>query len=353
MTDETGAAVRDLLGSLEVYRPDGTWSEQAERAACERLAAGGWFGAGLPEDLGGSGGGLRDAAAVAGACAASGHRLPAADTGIVAAHLLRLSGLSAPAGLVLAVPTIGALQGGRVRVHAERVPFARWATSLLVVADGPDGAVACLVDADAADITAGHNLAGEPRDTVILDSATPIAAAGAGPQAGEQLQRAGALARAIQIAAAVDRMLELAVEYSGQRRQFGRRLAQFQAVQQLLALLAAEALAARAAVERALARLEPDDWAAEPVDWAAEPVAVAKVRTGLAATSASRIAHQLHGAIGITTEHASHRFTSPVWSWREEYGGERHWSAVLSRECGSALWEALASATEGGDPGAG
>ena len=336
MTDETGAAVRDLLGSLEVYAPDGTWSEQAERAACERLAADGWLGAGLPEELGGSGGDLRDAAAVAGACAASGHRLPAADTGIVAAHLLRLSGLSAPSGLVLAVPTAGTRHNGRVRVHAERVPFARWATSLLVVADGPDGAAACLVDAGAADITAGHNLAGEPRDTVILDGATPIAAAGAGPQVGEQLQRAGALARAIQIAAAVDRMLELAVSYCGQRRQFGRRLAQFQAVQQLLALLAAEALAARAAVERALALIGPGDWAAEPV-------AVAKVRAGLAATSASRIAHQLHGAIGITTEHALHQFTAPAWSWRAEYGGERHWSAVLSRECGRGGWAALAA----------
>lgn len=334
ITDEVAEAVRQLLDPLEVYRSDGTWSEPAQRAACERLSAGGWLGVGLAEELGGSGGDLRDAAAVAGACAAAGHRLPAADAGIVAAHVLEASGLRAPAGLVLPVPAAGALQEGRVQLRAERVPFARWATSLLILAGDGSGSQACLVDAAAADITPGHNLAGEPRDTVIVDGVRPAATAHVSGQTGDQLHRAGALARAIQIAAAIERMLDLTVGYCGQRRQFGRSLSQFQAVQQQLALLAAEALAARAAVQQALALLGPGDWPAQPV-------AVAKARTGMAATAATRIAHQLHGAIGITTEYALHRFTAPAWSWREEYGSERHWSAALAEECGAQMWEVL------------
>ena len=341
VTDEIGAAVREVLGSIEVHGPDGAWSEPAERAACVQLADGGWLGVGLPEQLGGSGGDLRDAAAVAGACAAAGHRLPAADAGIVAAHVLELSGLRAPAGLVLPVPAAGTLRDGRVQLHVPRVPFARWAATLLIVADHGSGHQACLVDAGAADISAGHNLAGEPRDTVVVDGVRPLAAADVGGHVHDQLQRAGALARAIQIAAAIERMLELAIGYCGQRSQFGRTLSQFQAVQQQLALLAGEALAARGAVQRALALVAPQPG---PGDWAVEPVAVAKVRTGLAATAATRIAHQLHGAIGITTEYPLHRFTTPAWSWRDEYGSDGHWSATLAAAYPGDLWPALAAA---------
>ncbi|HEY5017962.1 MAG TPA: acyl-CoA dehydrogenase family protein [Streptosporangiaceae bacterium] len=334
---EVSTAVRELLDPIDIYAADGTWSEAAQRAACERLSAGGWLGAGLSVRLGGAGGDLRDAVAVTGACAAAGHRLPAADAGIVAAHVLELSGLPAPPGLLVPVPAACTLRDGRLLVRAERVPFARWAATLLVVADDGDsgtGLRTCLIDAAAAQIVAGANLAGEPRDTVLIDGARPAAVAAADGGIRDQLHRAGALARASQIAAATERMLDLATGYCRQRRQFGRELAQFQAVQQQLALLAAEALAARAAVQRALALLGPGLW---PL----EPVAVAKVRTGLAATAASRIAHQLHGAIGITAEHALHRFTVPAWSWREEYGTERHWSAALIADRGPHLWPSL------------
>jgi acyl-CoA dehydrogenase len=336
---EISTAVRELLDPIEIYAADGTWSEAAQREACERLAAGGWLGAGLPERLGGAGGDLRDAVAVTGACAAAGHRLPAADAGIVAAHVLELSGLPAPPGLLVPVPAAGTLRNGRLLVRAERVPFARWAATLLVVADDGDpgtGLRACLVDAGAAQLVAGANLAGEPRDTVLIDGARPAAVAAADSGIRDQLHRAGALARASQIAAATERMLDLATGYCRQRRQFGRELAQFQAVQQQLALLAAETLAARAAVQRALALA-----LLGPGPWPLEPVAVAKVRTSLAATAASRIAHQLHGAIGLTAEHALHRFTVPAWSWREEYGTERHWSAALIADCGPHLWPSL------------
>lgn len=334
MTSEIAAAARDLLDAAEVYDADGTWSEDAERAVCDELAAGGWLTAGLPERLGGSGGDLADAAALAGACAAAGHRLPAADAAIVTAHVLAAAGLAAPGGLVLPVPVPGDLKDGRVQVRAERVPYARWAGWLLVVAR--DGR-ACLVDAAGVAVTAGQNLAGEPRDAVVIDGAPPLSVSAAVPGLGDQLRRAGALARAVQIAAAVQAMLDLTVTYCGQREQFGRPLSRFQAVQQQLALLAAEALAADGAVRRALGLITG-------AGWAEEPVAVAKVRTGLAATAGAAIAHQLHGAIGVTTEHPLHRYTTSAWSWREEYGTERAWARCLASCSGADLWAALTSA---------
>ena len=355
-TGEVVAAVGDLLASLEVYGADGSWSEEAERAACGRLADGGWLGVGLPEKLGGSGGSVADAAAVTAACAATGHRLPAADAGFIAGHVLEVAGLRtltgppapaglpkpgerpAPDGLLVPVPEAGVMTGGRVTVRGARVPFARWATGLLIVATGEGGARACIVGAADAQIGPGRNLGGEPRDSVTVDGARPADVSDSCGDLAAQLRRAGALARAIQISAAISQMLELTVRYCGQRQQFGRRLAQFQAVQQQLALLAGEELAARAAVQRALALTGPGS------GWPAEPVAVAKVRTALAATAAARIAHQLHGAIGITTEYALSRYTRPAWAWREEYGSEHYWSGELARESGPGLWETLTSA---------
>ncbi len=354
-TGEIAAAVGDLLAPLEVYGADGSWLEEAERTACGRLADGDWLGVGQPEELGGSGGSMADAAAVVSACAAAGHRLPAADAGFIAGHVLQLAGLrapdgphppggqpgpgerSAPAGLLVPVPEPGVMAGGRVTVRCPRVPFARWAQSLLIVTAGESGTHACVVAAADAQIVPGRNLGGEPRDRVTVDGARPADVSDPVQNLPAQLRRAGALARAIQISAAVSQMLELTVRYCGQRQQFGRRLSQFQAVQQQLAVLAGEELAARAAVQRALELTRPGGWPAAPV-------AVAKARTALAATAAAKIAHQLHGAIGITTEYALSRYTRPAWAWREEYGSEHYWSAELARETGAELWETLTSA---------
>jgi acyl-CoA dehydrogenase len=56
-------------------------------------------------------------------------------------------------------------------------------------------------------------------------------------------------------------------------------------------------------------------------------VAIAKTRVGDAATLASEIAHQVHGAIGFTKEYSLQLSTRRLWSWRDEFGGESEWAA--------------------------
>ena len=57
------------------------------------------------------------------------------------------------------------------------------------------------------------------------------------------------------------------------------------------------------------------------------------------------IAHQVHGAIGFTYEHALQFVTRRLWSWRAEFGGEGDWAVELGRavsERGAdALWPHL------------
>jgi acyl-CoA dehydrogenase len=189
----------------------------------------------------------------------------------------------------------------------------------------------------------GHDVAGESRDDVVLDelvdAVAPVPAGTA-----DELRRRGALSRAVLISGALERVLSLSVRYAKEREQFGRPLAAFQAVQQQLALLAAEVAAARAAVDAAVRTCEEGFG----TRGAAVAVAAAKVRTAQAAGVGAAIAHQVHGALGMTSEHALRFSTTRLWAWRSEWGGEAEWAeelADLAFAAGPAgLWPLLVGA---------
>ena len=90
------------------------------------------------------------------------------------------------------------------------------------------------------------------------------------------LRLRGALARSLLMAGALERALELAVRYSTERTQFGRKIGQFQAIQQELARFAGEVAAAVAAALSAAGALERGE---DPL----LAVASAKIRTAQAA----------------------------------------------------------------------
>ena len=135
-----------------------------------------------------------------------------------------------------------------------------------------------------------------------------------------------------QMAGAMEHALELGVEHANTRVQFGRAIGKFQAVQQMLAQLASHAAAASAAVDLGADGLAAGDGLLE--------AAIAKSRAGEAAGFAAAIAHQVVGAMGFTLEHALHRYTRRLWSWRDEYGNEAFWNTQLG--------EAAVEAGEGG-----
>jgi alkylation response protein AidB-like acyl-CoA dehydrogenase len=115
----------------------------------------------------------------------------------------------------------------------------------------------------------------------------------------------GALACAAQQVGVADRLIELAVEYAGQRQQFGVPIGSFQAVKHMLANAKVELEYARPLVYRAadsVARAHPAR---------AAHVSMAKAASGEASALASRVALQVHGAIGYTWEQDLH-----VWMRR-------------------------------------
>jgi acyl-CoA dehydrogenase len=303
----------------------GAWPDRLWRAVEE---------AGYPDVLAKGAAGMVEAATILGAAGYHAAPIPLAET-MLARCLCAACGVEAPAGAL----TIGPVEPedrleiaeGAVSGHAGYIPWGCTAAAVVLIA----GNALLVVPHGAANLTPGKNLAGEPRDD--LGAVEPGGRLAPLPDAIDVrlVQRFGALFRAAQMAGATQAALALSTRYANDRVQFGRPIAKFQAIQQQLALLAEQAAAASVAVESAASSVA----AGRPS--AALAIAAAKIRAGEAAGKVAEIAHQVHGAIGFTHEHSLHRLTRRLWSWRDEFGTESHWSRELGRAVMSAGADAL------------
>ena len=336
--------VRDILGGHEpfVLTPERPW----DRNLWRDLAGAGLTGVGVPEEAGGSGGEWADAVAVVRTLAAGAAAVPVAEQLLVAGPALLAAGLPVPpSDEPLSVALDGAVtaelagEEWSLTGTVVDVPWAGVARHLALLAAGPDGPVLASVDVGGLEATDARNLAGEPRGSLIFDGTPAVAATAMSEDRAAELRARFALARAVQLAAALEQVLAWTVQYAGERQQFGRTLGRFQAVQMELAEMAGEVTAVSALTDAAVQAVA---CGASDVVLAA---AAAKVRAGAAVEVVARRAHQVHGAIGFTQEHRLHHLTRRCWSWREEAGGELHWSRVLGRglltDGGEGLWPAL------------
>lgn len=238
-----------------------------------------------------------------------------------------------------------------------RVPWGSSCTHVAFMSEGPAAQLIVVArDSSGVSVTAGQNLAGEPRDDMTLESVAPLAVVPV-PFESNSLLALSAVMRSALMAGAIERALELTVDYANMRVQFGRQIGKFQAVQQNIAVLATQAAAARAATEAGSEAI--DDWIVGVEESLMRSVAVAsaKIRTGEAAGEAAAISHQVFGAIGFTEEHELHRFTKRLWSWRDEYGSEAFWAdvlgeSILGNESAKTLWRTLAPTRSSLDIGA-
>lgn len=286
------------------------------------------------EESGGTGAGWAEAAELIRAAAGNGVRIPVGEHDLLANRVLAEVGLP----ISPARRTVALLDADGV---ARAVPWAAAAERVVLIWPDGDGYLACDGAAESLHVTPGWNLAGEPRDTVAV-TVTGLDGTRVPEAIVTALQLRGALLRALQICAALDRIQTLCVEHTTSRVQFGRPLSKFQAVQHLVADIAAEASLARAATEAALAEAVATDWAGERLPLL---IAVARSCAGHAASVVVRNAHQVHGAIGTTREHRLHEFTRPVMAWRSEFGSVQYWDDQLTAAAlevgGEGLWELL------------
>jgi acyl-CoA dehydrogenase len=310
---------RQLLAdsAARLFEANGGWEEIEALGIADII---------VPEERGGAGADWDDACAVLQAAGRWQIRLPIAEA-MIARKLLAAAELQVPRSLLSIAPNpVGTLSraghGWKFSGAVTSVPWGRDVARVVTTMpfDGHPHVVVLTV-ADAS-VDKKVNLADEPRDDLQFAGA-PAKAAPADCREAQSLFDYAALARTAQIAGALQSALERSIAYSLERKQFGRPIGQFQAVQQQLALLGAETAAATCASRSAAIAADIGD--------AAFAIAAAKLRANQAIAVATAIAHQVHGAIGFTREYALRQATQRLWSWRSECGNDRYWSERLGR----------------------
>ena len=136
-------------------------------------------------------------------------------------------------------------------------------------------------------------------------------------------REAGAVLAAAQMAGAMERVLEMTLQFANDRVQFGRAIGKFQAIQHQLAVMAENVAATRMAAQIGF---EAEGPMPHPLRAAA-----AKARASEAAALVAPMAHAIHGAIGVTAELDLQLFTRRLHDWRADFGSERAWNTVLGR----------------------
>ena len=252
--------------------------------------------------------------------------VPLPETDALAGWLGSEVGIELPDGPLTVAIADGESESGRVTGTARAVPWARACAGVLLLVRVGDSLGVCLVEGS--DAQEDHNLAGEPRDSITFDlPANQFRTVN--PALFAELERRGALSRCIQIVGALDAVAELSVKHTRERVQFGRPLSAFQSVQQSLAAMAGEIENARAAVELAVTAADQHRFDCPETDYA---VTVAKVTVGRAVGPVTTVAHQLHGAIGVTREHPLWLFTLRAQSWVHDYGSTAQFARRLGRQ---------------------
>jgi acyl-CoA dehydrogenase len=206
---------------------------------------------------------------------------------------------------------------------------------VLAVVHSPDGPLILSAAPDQLEIEPRTNLAGEPRDRVHFDCEldTLEHAPAPGGVDGDELRRRGCVTRIVLSAGALETLCQLTVDYTNERRQFGKPVAAFQAVQHHLVNIAQASVRASMAADLATRALASGDARFE--------IAAARVVVDAAAVEATRSAHQAHGAMGVTREYPLHHFSRRLWAWRHEYRAAKLWRRALGRDIAAAGADAL------------
>jgi alkylation response protein AidB-like acyl-CoA dehydrogenase len=300
----TDDRLREVEAAPDRHDPE-LWAE---------LARANILGVGVPEALGGIGGGIIEACVVleeAGRVAAPVPLWPAMAGAMAVAradsedHLASYAAGGGPVIPALAAPTGDDPYAVHARVDGEAitatlsfVPDAERAAALLVPARGSAPPALYLVEPRAATLARQTPTGGTPTFEVVLDGAP---ATRIGGDVARAIDEAIVALCAWQLGLA-ERALEMTAAYTSEREQFGKPIATFQAVQQRAADAFIDVQAMRWTMWEAAWRLS------EGLD-ARERVRTAKVWAAEGAARVLAAAQHLHGGIGVDTDYPLHRYT--------------------------------------------
>jgi alkylation response protein AidB-like acyl-CoA dehydrogenase len=352
------AAARKFLAAEITRERRLEWDKTAsghDPAFWKAVADLGWFGYGIPEAFGGQGAALVDLGLLIEECgrAVAPFGLFASVCGSVALGMLGTAAqkrawlpaiATGDALVTLAVDertaardpaafrTTLTRRGRGLRLDGEKTCVLQGVTAdaFLVAARDGRGTSVVLVPRDAPGVTV------EPVRTLAKDRQSrvrfanvplpPTALAGGARTAWsrlEKLRRVLATLLCCDLVGGADAVLEMTVAYVCEREQFNVKLATFQAVQQMIAVMAIELEGARHVTRQALWRLS----AGRPAD---REVAIAKAWTARTYRDVTIAAHQLHGGAGYVVEHVLHRHSLRAKQAELLFGSTEDWMDAIA-----------------------
>ena len=307
-------SVRDfLVNEVTPERIRASWETDSGRDAAlwGQLAELGLTGMTVPEEHGGLGMTELDFVLLAQECGYVALPEPLVHTVMVAVPMLKKLGGDLAAQWL---PKIAAGEA-KVVVGLEQNLLVEDAhvADLLLLQSG-DTLVAATPD----QVSLRHNESVDPSRKLfaveILPGATAVAS---GEQAATLVVTAlnrGALACAAQALGLAQRMIDLSVQYTSERQQFGKPIGSFQAVKHHMANVAVRLEYAKAPTHRAAYAI------AQGQAVAAHAVSHAKLVACEAANLAAKNSHQVHGAMGYTWEVDLHIFMKKAWALANTWG---------------------------------
>lgn len=286
---------------------------------------------GISEDLGGSGGDYEDGLSILRLAGKYSAPIPLAETcmanWILAEFGEKVTNEIVTVALAVPVQIEKVVHGWLVQGSVKNVPWGRFAEKVLLYGKTSEGPVLSLIPLERAAIHHGKNIAGEARDEIIFNQVvyeTITMIKVDRNELDKKIFYLGALMKSVMMAGALENILEMTINHTKERTQFGRPLHRFQAVQHHIALLAGETAAAGIAAQYAVSSFQENPFSKD--------IALAKIRINEAAGKANQIAHQVIAAIGFTYEHTLHHSTRRLWSWRDEFGTESYWEKIVTEE---------------------
>jgi alkylation response protein AidB-like acyl-CoA dehydrogenase len=220
------------------------------------------------------------------------------------------------------------------------VPDAHIADQLLVVArtnqqgKAEDGITVFVVDAGSPGMS--HSLlktiAGDKQCEVVFNQFKVPAdrMLGGVNQGWGVVQRAmekAAVAKCCEMVGIMQRVVEMTVSYAKERKQFGRPIGSFQAVQHYCANMASDVDGARFSTYQAA-------WRISEGMRATREVAIAKAWMSETFSRVITLAHQVHGAIGCTIDHELQYYTKRGKAGEASYGDSDFYREIVARQMG-------------------
>ncbi len=206
-----------------------------------------------------------------------------------------------------------ALADGKLDGEKCAVEEAGAADLLLVTAAAADGPALALIETGAAGVEVSSQPSIDHSSPLFAVSFTAAAVGGGraleGDGAGAAIARLGAIGALLTAAeanGASGAMLEMATEYAGQRRQFGRTIGSNQALRHILADMYTRQTSSWSSILYSAAALD---------DESGDALTSASISKAYAAQATRAVAHgalQVFGGIAFTEEHEAHRFLRRV-----------------------------------------